>query len=86
MGDPGMEPTLAETICAGEEALGEILVGARQKGPFTPTDAQKLRHCGQMIAHLSSRRPALPVAYTGHDGEVTACPTAGTCNKLWITS
>lgn len=52
VGDLGMEPTLAETICAGDETLGEILVGARQKGPFTPTDAQKLRHCGQMIAHL----------------------------------
>ncbi len=52
VGDPGMEPALAETIRAGEEPLGEILVGARQKGPFAAAEAEKLRHYGRMIAHL----------------------------------
>ena len=37
---------------AGGKTLGQILVGARQKSPFSLTEVEKLRHYGQIIAHL----------------------------------
>ena len=52
VGDSDMEPTLIETITSGGRQLGEILVGPRQKAPYSLSEVEKLRHYGRMIAHL----------------------------------
>ena len=52
VGDPSMEPTLVETITAGGRQIGEVLVGPRQKAPYSLSEVEKLRHYGRMIANL----------------------------------
>ncbi|MBP7937051.1 MAG: GGDEF domain-containing protein [Phycisphaerae bacterium] len=52
VGDPQADAAVVETIMAGGKTLGQILVGGRQKSPFSLTEIEKLRHYGQLIAHL----------------------------------
>jgi diguanylate cyclase (GGDEF)-like protein len=52
VGDPEIDPALSEIITAGGRRLGQILVGPRQKSPFSTGEVEKLRHYGRMIAHL----------------------------------
>lgn len=52
VGQGDIDPALTETITAGGRQLGQILVGPRQKSPFSTAEAAKLQHYGRMIAHL----------------------------------
>lgn len=51
-GDAKIEPVLVEAISSGGRMLGSILVSPRQRSPFTPAEAERLRHYGGLIAHL----------------------------------
>ena len=52
VGDREIEPTLTENISSGGRRLGRILVGPRHHHPFTPNEAEKLRHYARLTAHL----------------------------------
>lgn len=52
VGDPKAEPALAETILSRGRTLGRILVGARNRSPFTRAECEKLSHYGRLMAHL----------------------------------
>ena len=52
VGDRNIEPTLTETLSSGGRTLGKILVGPRHHQPFTPNEAEKLRHYARLTAHL----------------------------------
>jgi len=52
IGDPNTDPALVETIAAGGRTLGRILVGPRQRSPFSGVEVEKLRHYSRLIAHL----------------------------------
>lgn len=52
VGDPKIEPALAEPIHAQDRVVGKILVGPRQRLPFSAGEVEKLRHYGRLIAHL----------------------------------
>lgn len=52
IGDPQAEPALVESIALGDRQEGQILVGARQRAPFTVAEATKLHHYAGLIAHL----------------------------------
>jgi diguanylate cyclase (GGDEF)-like protein len=52
VGERGFEPTLAETITSAGRTLGQILVGPRQRSPFSAAEAEKLRHYTRLIGHL----------------------------------
>lgn len=53
VGDETLEPALVETITgANEQPLGQILIGTRQRMPFSVAEAEKLRHYSRIIAHL----------------------------------
>ena len=52
VGDPKVEPALAETIMSRGRTLGRILVGPRSRSPFTRAEVEKLSHYGRLMAHL----------------------------------
>jgi diguanylate cyclase (GGDEF)-like protein len=52
VGDENIEPALIETIVSGGRTLGKILIGSRQRAPFSPAEVEKLRHYSRLIAHL----------------------------------
>lgn len=52
VGDPTVEPALAETILSRGRTLGRILVGGRSRSPFTRAEAEKLGHYARLLAHL----------------------------------
>ncbi|HOA74467.1 MAG TPA: GGDEF domain-containing protein [Phycisphaerae bacterium] len=52
VGDPKTEPALAEPIVSQGRPVGKILVGPRQRAPFSVGEVEKIRHYGRLIAHL----------------------------------
>jgi diguanylate cyclase (GGDEF)-like protein len=52
IGNRDIEAALTETISSGGRTLGKILVGPRHHQPFTPDEAEKLRHYARLTAHL----------------------------------
>ncbi len=52
LGDPGTEAVLSEAITAGGRTLGRILVGPRQRSPYSTGEVEKLRHYARLSAHL----------------------------------
>lgn len=52
VGDADTEPVLVETIPCGGKELGTILIGPRQREPFSASEAQKVGHYARMIGHL----------------------------------
>ena len=52
VGDRATEPILEEPITAGGRSLGTILVGPRQRDPFSAAEVEKLRHYSRLIGHL----------------------------------
>ncbi len=52
VGDLNTEPALVETISAEGRTVGRILVGGRERGPFSTMEVQKLHHYGRLTAHL----------------------------------
>ncbi|MHC4671810.1 MAG: hypothetical protein ACYTBZ_04930, partial [Planctomycetota bacterium] len=51
-GDANFEPTLVETITSADRNIGQILVGPRQRQPYTTDEVEKLKHYGRLIGHL----------------------------------
>jgi len=51
-GDPNTEPALVETIAVGQQTLGSILLGPRQRAPYSASEVEKVRHYSRLIAHL----------------------------------
>lgn len=52
VGDPRTQPILSETITVGGRTLGRLLVGPRQREPFSIGEVEKLRHYARLVAHL----------------------------------
>ncbi len=52
VGDGELAPALAEPITAAGKTYGQILVGPRQRAPFSSAETEKLRHYGRLIAHV----------------------------------
>lgn len=52
VGGGNLEPALAEPITAAGKTYGQILVGPRQRAPFSSAETEKLRHYGRLIAHV----------------------------------
>lgn len=52
VGDPNIEPTLTESITSAGRNLGQILIGPRQRDPFSGAEVEKLRHYTRLIAHV----------------------------------
>ena len=52
VGEPQFEAALAEPIAVGGKVLGQILVGPRQRVPFSVGEVEKIRHYGRLISHL----------------------------------
>ncbi|NLX13367.1 MAG: GGDEF domain-containing protein [Phycisphaerales bacterium] len=52
VGNSDFEPALAEPITALGKTYGQILVGPRQRAPFSSLETERLRHYGRLIAHV----------------------------------
>jgi diguanylate cyclase (GGDEF)-like protein len=52
VGDPKFDAALVEPIAVEGSILGQILVGARQRAPFSVGEVEKIRHYGRLITHL----------------------------------
>ena len=52
VGDPNAEPAVVEAIGTGKSMLGRIMVGSRQRTPYSAGEIEKMRHYSRLIAHL----------------------------------
>jgi diguanylate cyclase (GGDEF)-like protein len=52
VGDPDTAPAIVEPIKSGDRTLGQILIGPRDRAPYSASEVAKLTHYGQLAAHL----------------------------------
>jgi diguanylate cyclase (GGDEF)-like protein len=52
IGNPSVEPAISEEIVAEGKLIGRILVGPRQRDPFTVAEVEKIRHYARLLTHL----------------------------------
>lgn len=51
-GEPVVKPVLAAAMTDAGQVVGQLLVGEREDGPYTPGDVEKLNHYATLFAHL----------------------------------
>ncbi len=51
-GNPAAEPAIVEPIVLSDGRHGQILVGPRQRRPFSVAEVERVRHFGRLLVHL----------------------------------
>ncbi len=51
-GRPDAEPAIAEPITLSDGRTGQILIGPRQRQPFSAAEVERVRHFGRLLVHL----------------------------------
>ncbi|MDO8629894.1 MAG: GGDEF domain-containing protein, partial [Phycisphaerales bacterium] len=51
-GEPVAKPVLAAAMTDAGQVIGQLLVGEREDGPYTPGDVEKLNHYATLFGHL----------------------------------